>query len=283
MTRGLFELVCRGCSPGDEERFYEPGVPAVPIGIHLVDQPDGLELHVYYGNLVKETEIEAWLNSTRPVESWQIREVPNQDWILDVQKLWKPIPIGSFFIIPPGHPQPDRPGVIVIEPRQAFGTGLHESTHGMLRLMERANLQGQRVLDIGTGTGILAIAAVKLGAESVIALDIDEQAILEASGNINHNTLPVPIHLVQGSFDCLRPGIADVVLTNIDAKTLANSISSFTSLLSPEGRWIAGGIYNEEASLFLHRAASLSMEILDQWDKGPWKGYTLGIHRVANS
>lgn len=157
-----------------------------------------------------------------PPADWSVRDVPDSDWVRITQAQFGPIQVGEkVLIVPSWHrddpdlptPEPGRPNSIRIEldPGLAFGTGSHPTTHLCLHWLAEADLANRRVLDYGCGSGILAIAAKKLGAGDVDAVDIDEQAVCSTRYNAEVNRVLVQAYLP----DAFAEGQYDVVVANI--------------------------------------------------------------------
>lgn len=177
-----------------------------------------------------------------PVQGrWE--EVTDQDW----QETWKaglaPVTVGGITVTPPWLPVE---GAIVIEPGQAFGTGHHETTTACLAAMQALDLAGLRVADIGTGTGVLAIAAATLGAARVAAVDTDPLAVAAARANAAANAADVTVRL--GSADLLETGAFDVVVANLDTATLRAVAEDLVALLAPGGTLVVSGISLERTA-----------------------------------
>lgn len=131
---------------------------------------------------------------------------------------------------------------LVIDPGQAFGTGHHETTIGCLLALDTVALSGRCVLDVGTGTGVLAIAAALAGAE-VVAVDTDPLAVDAARANAGHNGARVTV--ARGSVDHVAGRTFDVVVANLDSSTLAGLAPQLRDALTTGGTLIAGGVSNE--------------------------------------
>jgi ribosomal protein L11 methyltransferase len=145
--------------------------------------------------------------------SWLgLHHVPDQDWVRWTQSQFEPVAIApGFWVVPSWHEPPQEAGTVLrLDPGLAFGTGNHPTTRMCLRWLTRHNLQGLRVLDYGCGSGILAIAAAKLGARSVDAVDVDAVAIEATRQNAQANNV-----LMQVGSPELAQGAYDVVLANI--------------------------------------------------------------------
>lgn len=166
-----------------------------------------------------------------------VSETPDEKWAVAWKDYFKPIPIGRGFVVTPPwlFPDPCRRQVIVIEPAEAFGTGTHETTQSCMILLENAvdrlELKGKTwdALDVGCGSGILAIAAYRLGAESVLGVDNDPKAIASATHNARLNEIRGSIEFACCSVDSLKAR-ADVVTANLDVGTLTSYSGMLASL-----------------------------------------------------
>lgn len=214
-----------------------------------------------------------WVAGGEAVDlEWFFQE--DEDW----SRAWKrglaPRRVGGRFVVAPTWTRPDlRPGdlLIRIDPAMAFGTGEHGTTRGMLRLMEAAGLAGSRVLDMGTGSGILAVAAVRLGACTVLAVDDDSDAIENAAVNLRNNGVDAHVALREARVDerfLAADGEAayDVILANVLSGVIAPLIPAFHRSLAGGGRLLVSGILQDEANGL--RAAALSAGFwLDEEDE----------------
>lgn len=176
------------------------------------------------------------------------RTVEDQDWVRATQSQFEPIPVGErLLIVPSWHVQEalrreDGRLALVIDPGLAFGTGSHPTTHMCLEWLEQADLGGKRVIDYGCGSGILAIAAARLGAAQVIGIDIDPQALVSARENARVNRVEVA---VQSSSDPLPPP-ADVVVANILSNPLKLLAPMLVSLVAPGGALVLSGVLERQ-------------------------------------
>jgi len=181
-----------------------------------------------------------------PGTEYHVEAVPEQDWVRLTQSQFAPIPIsGRLWIVPSWHETPDPQAItIVLDPGLAFGTGSHPTTRLCLKWLE-ANLKaGETVLDYGCGSGILAIAAARLGASGVVGVDIDPQAVEAARDNASRNKVEADFRL---SGD-LPDGRFDVVVANI----LTNPLKALMPLLAgrtrPGGHIVLSGILEGQAA-----------------------------------
>jgi len=151
--------------------------------------------------------------------------------------------------------------VIRLDPGMAFGTGQHPTTLMCLRALEETVRPGAAVLDLGTGSGILALAAARLGATSVLALDTDPQAVRAARDNVRLNGLEAVVHVEEGTVE-KAPGPFDVIAANISAPVIVDLAGPMAAALKPGGALIAGGFSEERVAdvAAALRAAGLSVE-----------------------
>jgi len=150
--------------------------------------------------------------------------------------------VGGFTILPEGEPPPvDGTIPLVLGRKGAFGSGEHETTAACLELLERLPVAGMRVLDLGSGTGILAIATVRLGAGQAVAIDIDGPAARCCADNVRYNEVGDRVVTVQGELAAVR-GEFDLVLANIYADILLALAEQLVTMTRPGGHLLLSGI-----------------------------------------
>ncbi|MDF3083856.1 50S ribosomal protein L11 methyltransferase [Burkholderia sola] len=174
-----------------------------------------------------------------------VREVEEQDWVRLTQSQFEPIPIGErIWVVPSWHDAPD-PDALVLEldPGLAFGTGSHPTTRLCMEWLEQSVKPGQSVLDYGCGSGILAILAKKCGANPVIGIDIDPQAVESAWQNSERNRAEV----TYGLPDACPDGEFDIVVANILSNPLKLMASMLASKVKPGGRIALSGVLARQA------------------------------------
>lgn len=152
------------------------------------------------------------------------------------------------------------PTKIVIDAKQAFGTGTHETTQMIVSFLLNQNLTGKRVLDCGCGTGILGIVAAKYGAKEVVAYDIDEWSVNNAQHNAEVNE--VELDVLEGDKRVLShvSGVFDFVLANINRNIILGDLSAFVSVMTTNSRIILSGFYEQDAEIILKEAENLGLE-----------------------
>ena len=176
------------------------------------------------------------------------REIEEADWAIAWQKHFKAIRVGRRLVIKPTwQPYRRRPKDVIIEldPGMAFGTGDHPTTQACLKTLEQRMTPRARVMDVGTGTGILAIAAAKLGASAVLALDTDPLSVKAAQANSVLNDVEVTITVRLGSLDprlLLEWGKADLLLANLTSQLHLELAHGIVTAIHPGGTVVASGI-----------------------------------------
>ncbi len=203
----------------------------------------------------------------------EVEEIPVEDWEEIWKKHFNPIPVGKRLgIAPPWIREPFPEGHILIRitPGMAFGTGQDITTRMCLEALEACMDQWQAVqrpavLDLGTGTGILAIAAAFLGAQRVFALDDDPVTCSAAAENVTLNACGDRVQVFEGGIDAVPPGLRfGVILANLDTAALCPLFPALSSLLAPDGRLIAGGILIEEEGTVTRAAQASGLPPLER-------------------
>jgi ribosomal protein L11 methyltransferase len=199
-------------------------------------------------------------------------------WVERWQKSLRPIVVGPFVIVPEGSAEPaPRKGRSVLRVRfgQAFGTGEHPSTQMCLRLLGRHLRSGERVVDLGTGSAILAMAASRLGAGRVTAIDCDTVALEVAHANLRDNRLLDRIVLGLGDAADLGTSAFDLALVNIGAVTIERVLPAIQVALRPGGRAILSGILVDDERHLLVVAGRLGLRPIDRRRTPPWSALVI--------
>jgi len=161
---------------------------------------------------------------------------------------------------------------VVIDPGMAFGTGDHASTRGALRLLQGRMSPGLVVADLGSGSGVLAIAAAKLGASHVFAIELDPDALGNATANLERNQVTDVVHLFEGDARILLPLVApvDVIVANIISSVLVELLDTFARALPPGGVAILAGILVSEREAMIEVAAADGWTVLEEDQEEGW-------------
>lgn len=209
-------------------------------------------------NDVSREQIELLLSYYPFDASIEMEQIEEENWNESWEKTIQPLSIGPFFVKPTWVDVAVPSGQILLEidPKMSFGTGYHATTQLMLEELSSLNLNNKRVLDAGTGTGILSIAAVKMGASRVFAFDIDEWSIRNADENAIINKTESAIEFQLGGFEVIpRNQRYDIILANINLNVITGMMGVFANHLSPGGVLCITGILTGDVSQVLRRAS----------------------------
>lgn len=166
---------------------------------------------------------------------------------------------------------PNLPYDIVISPKLAFGTGSHQTTRLILRELLRLDLKGKKVIDAGTGTGILSIMCIKKGAAEVFAYDIDEWSVENTKDNLLLNAIHNEVRVELGDSSVLdKTNNADIIIANINRNILLNDIESFGLKLDVKGLLLISGFYSEDAPLLIEAAQKHGLQFVKKECDDNW-------------
>ena len=200
--------------------------------------------------------------------------VADQDWLAEWKKGYEPIAIGRRLLVCPSWRidqarNTDRV-VIEIDPGMAFGTGTHETTRGCLEMLEKY-WQGGSLLDVGAGTGILAIAAIKLHPGSrVVGFDVDPEAVAVALDNAAINGVADEIEIEVNKLSSFHGQEFDFVLANLTADVIIPLSSDFPQVLKPQGALIVSGILREQTDDVRAALESRNLSVIEMKPDGDW-------------
>lgn len=198
-------------------------------------------------------------------------KVNEEDWANNWKKYYKPTKIGENIVVKPIWEEYEANGEMVIEldPGMAFGTGTHETTRMCVEALEENVKEDTTVFDIGTGSGILAIAAAKLGAKKVIGVDLDPVAVDSAKENVSFNDLN-NIEILYGNLMDVVTGKADLVVANIIAEIIVVLADDVKNFLVPGGLFITSGIIRERRELVETKLKEKGFKIKEVKEQGEW-------------
>lgn len=210
-----------------------------------------------------------------------VAQIPAQDWGSEWKKYFKPTKVGERFVIRPSweiYKRKKNELILIIDPKMSFGTGTHESTRLVLRMMEKYVRPQAIVLDAGTGTGILAIAAIKLKAAKVYGFDIDEHSSENARENIRHNRCSDKISVVQSALETLPkkwPKKFNLILANIQRSVITSMLDGLTAKLKRGGLLMVSGILTSEIELMASVFQAGGLSVVDRRIDGEWVAFVL--------
>lgn len=201
-----------------------------------------------------------------------LSEVEDEDWATAWKAYYKPIPVGEKLLIKPSWEdiEPTDRLVIELDPGMAFGTGTHATTTMCLEILERLIKGGERVIDVGCGSGILSIAAALLGASQVQALDYDPVAVKVARENITTSGVGAIVSVAQSDLLQAASGKAHIIVANIIARIIIQLIPQLGAFLAPGGLFIASGIIGERLDAVLASLAAHDFEVVEEMNEDDW-------------
>ncbi len=255
------------------------------LGLQILpDKAASIRIEAYFplatGSAEAALELATW--EERGVLELEHKSLPERDWLAEYRAAAQPLPLGRGFLVDPRDPPKLPPGtrdeegrlVLSIPARNAFGTGSHESTRLMGKWMEALDLQGARVLDVGSGSGILAFVALALGASRVVGFDLDTPSVVSARANARVNGYrPV---FYAGRLGALAEGPHfDLALVNILPERILDEIPSLLGLLVPGGKIVSSGNLWSRRQELLERFASHGLYSLGQRREGDWVSFLL--------
>lgn len=251
------------------------------IGSLVTPRGDAVDVQIYYrssqdlGDWLKT--LSPYLEEWDPVEIKDMGKIENQPWNTQWMEAFPPLNVGEKLVVmAPWHAGKEESGrlPVFIYPGAAFGTGYHESTQAVLTLLERHVRKGDVVADIGCGSAILSIAALKMGAENAYARDLDSTAVEEAVRNtlelngIASSRLDVAVGDLLKGFEHK----VDLVLANILFEPLSAMLPDVAGVLNDGGRAIFSGMLRGEADIFKTRLEENGLRLIDEVQLEDWVG-----------
>ncbi len=217
------------------------------------------------------TQIAAGLALPPPTLS--LSRIAEQNWNSSWEETIRPIRVtGRIVVAPTWHPFTAAPGdiVLTIDPKMSFGTGYHESTRLALLLLEKHLTPGTRVLDAGTGTGILAIASLKLGAASAVGFDIDEWSSSNAVENARLNGVSGLFTVLRGDIQAVTGAEFDMIAANIQKNVIEEMLPALAGRLAPGGTMILSGLLDTDREAIKAALAGSGLPVCDEAEEGEW-------------
>ena len=237
----------------------------------FVENKDGFLAYILEQDF-KETALnELQLLSNREFKiSWTSKTIEQQNWNAEWEKNFHPIRVDNECMVrAPFHKQEEVTYDIVIEPKMSFGTGHHETTHMMLQHILTYDFKGKKVLDMGCGTGILAILAEMKGATAIDAIDIDNWCYLNSIENVERNN-STNINVLEGDSSLLANKKFDVIIANINRNILLQDIPIYEKCLNPNGLLFLSGFYKSDLPIISLKCDDYSLKFNYNLEKNSW-------------
>jgi len=202
--------------------------------------------------------------------SYTSEEIEQTNWNEEWEKNFNPIIVDDVCSVrAPFHDKPNTKYDLIIEPKMSFGTGHHETTHMMIQHILKNDFKNKTVLDMGCGTGVLAILAEKVGATKLDAIDIDNWCYLNSLENVNRNNCK-HISVYEGDVALLEGKQYDSIIANINRNILLADIASYAKCLNPNGTLFLSGFYQEDIPIIEAECNKQMLKLEETIQKGQW-------------
>ncbi len=258
----------------------EPLQPAVEILIaelgfsgfeSFVETDDGVTAYIqkeeWNEAILDDIQI---LNSNEFSISFTYEEIEQTNWNQEWEKNFNPIVVDDTCSVrAPFHEKPDTEFDIVIEPKMSFGTGHHETTHMMIQHILKLDLKNKSVLDMGCGTGVLAILADKKGAKPIDAVDYDNWCYVNSLENVERNNCN-NITVIEGDANVLGNSKYDVIIANINRNILLNDMHIYASCLQSNAILLLSGFYKDDIEIIEQECLKFNLKLIETIEKNHW-------------
>ncbi len=202
--------------------------------------------------------------------TFDFNEIEQTNWNEEWEKNFNPIIVDNEVSVrAPFHEKPDTKYDLIIEPKMSFGTGHHETTHMMIQHILKNDFKGKSVLDMGCGTGVLAILAEKVGATKLDAIDIDNWCYLNSVENVERNDCN-NISVYEGDATLLEGKTYDSIIANINRNILLADIESYAKCLNENGTLFLSGFYQEDIPIIEAECNKQMLKLSETLQKGQW-------------
>jgi len=237
----------------------------------FVDTPTGIKAYIPKDSWNEQILHDIYLLSNPEFTiSYQITEIEQVNWNEEWEKNFSPIVVEDLCTVRANfHPVPNTRYDIVITPKMSFGTGHHETTYMMLQQLLPLSLEGAKVLDMGCGTGILAIMAALRGAHDITAIDIDPWCVENATENVQQNNCSF-ITIKEGDVSLIAGEQYNLILANINRNILLSDIPAYTQALLPQGLLLVSGFYEEDLPAIKEKCQEVGLTYLSHIERNRW-------------
>lgn len=252
------------------------------LAAYLADYPfDSFDYaNGLFNAYIPQSELESCLANVEQlleeegIIDYYFEDIESQNWNALWESNFEEVEVRDKVLIraPFHNTRPHYKGLeVIIQPKMSFGTGHHATTQLMVEILLSSHLEGKRILDMGSGTGVLAIVAAKLGAESVFAVEIDDMAEESVRENILLNAVEEKITSVRGDARSIEGKKFDLVLANINRNVLLADMDTYAATLSKGGKLVMSGFLADDVPMLLKKAKQLGMKRTKQLSHGEWQ------------
>jgi len=263
-----YEFIVSPLQPATEILIAELGYAGFES---FVENKDGVTAYIQ-----KEEWHDAILDNIHVLGSkefqidYSFKEIEQVNWNQEWEKNFNPIVVeNECSVRAPFHEKPDTKFDIVIEPKMSFGTGHHETTHMMIQHILKNDFEGKSVLDMGCGTGVLAILAEMKGAKPIDAIDYDNWCYINSLENVERNNCK-HITALEGDASLLKNRKYDIIIANINRNILLNDMESYTKCLNPKGILFLSGFYKDDIPVIEESCNKFQLALVETIEKNHW-------------
>ena len=237
----------------------------------FVDTPTGIKAYIPKDSWNEQILEDIYLlENPEFTISYQITEIEQVNWNEEWEKNFSPIVVEDLCTVRANfHPALNTPYDIVITPKMSFGTGHHETTYMMLQQLLSLSLESMKVLDMGCGTGILAIMAALRGARDITAIDIDPWCVENASENVQQNDCSF-ITIKEGDVSLIVGEQYNLILANINRNILLSDIPAYAQTLLPKGLLLVSGFYEEDLAAIKEKSQEVGLTYISHIERNRW-------------
>jgi ribosomal protein L11 methyltransferase len=243
----------------------------------FTEEQDGVTAFIPEADFDEKTVTEQlqWIRQQVDI-SWEITFIPDENWNKEWEKNFDPVIIADRCMVRAPFHKPI-PGIefdLVIMPKMSFGTAHHETTRMMIEFILEQDWKNKEVLDMGSGTGVLAILASKMGASQALAIDNDSWAFENATENIERNQA-ANVEAIMGDDKALAGMTFDVIIANINRNILLQQMPAYAKALRPEGKLFMSGFYEEDIPVLMQEAEKFGLQLKEKKLLNKWTAIKL--------
>jgi ribosomal protein L11 methyltransferase len=237
----------------------------------FVETPEGVTAYIQESDWQASILDDIYILSSNEFEiTYTSESIEQVNWNQEWEKNFKPIVVDDLCAVrAPFHEKPNTTFDIIIERKMSFGTGHHETTHMMLQHVLQNDFEGKSVLDMGCGTGVLAILAAKKGAKTIDAIDIDNWCYLNSLENVSRNDA-AHINVYEGEASLLKGKAYDTIIANINRNILLNDIATYASCINANGSLFLSGFYAEDIPIIEAECNKNNLTLVQTLQRNNW-------------